>query len=206
MPCCRDALPPAAANVCRIARVLPQRTVIVNKGVASPCAPERADHGDEHDFARRTGAWQDRLQEGEMKLHDSGVRSADTVLLLLQWWVRLLQVAALSLLLLGSSVGVGAAQPASTVKNSSLQDSNLEDSNLQDFKSPQLTFICCVARSIYSLSASTRSPPSCGGWASTPPSTTIWAGRGSQTRPPRTTRADGCGRSSWSATPPELWR
>lgn len=51
-----------------------------------------------------------------MKPHSSGATSADAIWLLPQRWMRPLQVAAFSLLLLGPLVGVGTAQPASTSK------------------------------------------------------------------------------------------
>ena len=66
-----------------------------------------------------------------MKPHASSMRSAATVWLLTQRWMRPLQIAALSLLLLGPSVGAGAAQPASTAKT---QTSKTQTSKTQTSK------------------------------------------------------------------------
>lgn len=71
-----------------------------------------------------------------MKPQGSGMRSADTVWLLTQRWMRPLQIAALSLLLLGPSVGAGAAQPASSskIQTSKTQTSKTQTSRTQTSK------------------------------------------------------------------------
>ena len=82
-----------------------------------------------------------------MKPHRSGIRFAETVWLALQRWMRPLQVAALSLLLLGALVGAGAAQPAPTSK---AQTSKTQTSKTQTSKTTHV-YLLRGAFNIFSL-------------------------------------------------------